>query len=344
MDYIKVLKRAWRTTWRYPALWVFGIILAITTARNSGGGGGGGAPSGGEEASMPPFNGEFDIPRAWTEIPGQAWAIGAIVVGGLICLGLFLALAFLVARFVATTALIRMVDGYEETGERTSVGGGFRLGWSPVALRLFLINLVVKLPLAVVMVALLLVPIGLLVLSVLAVERLSNFVGILGIVASAGMFMLFILLAIAIGVAISLLLNFFHRRCAIEGEGVWESITNGFAFVKRHLKDAVLMWLIMVGIQIGLAIVMIPVVLTLLVAAAILVGLPSILAGVVAALLVGGPAVWLLVALLGLPMFLLMIILPITFIRGVFEVFTSTTWTVTYREMRALEGVTTAVA
>mgnify|MGYP000659292038 CR=1 FL=1 len=41
MDYVKILKRAWETTWRYRALWVFGIILAITTASGGSSGGGG---------------------------------------------------------------------------------------------------------------------------------------------------------------------------------------------------------------------------------------------------------------------------------------------------------------
>ena len=37
MDHIKILKRAWEITWRYPALWVFGIILALTTAQRGRG-------------------------------------------------------------------------------------------------------------------------------------------------------------------------------------------------------------------------------------------------------------------------------------------------------------------
>ena len=31
MNYTKALKRAWETTWRYRALWIFGVILALTT-------------------------------------------------------------------------------------------------------------------------------------------------------------------------------------------------------------------------------------------------------------------------------------------------------------------------
>ena len=45
MDHFKILRRAFQLTWSYRALWMFGILLALTTASsgvNSGGGGGGG--------------------------------------------------------------------------------------------------------------------------------------------------------------------------------------------------------------------------------------------------------------------------------------------------------------
>ena len=32
MRYDYVLKQAWRMVWRYRALWVFGVILALTTS------------------------------------------------------------------------------------------------------------------------------------------------------------------------------------------------------------------------------------------------------------------------------------------------------------------------
>lgn len=38
MNHQQILKRAWHILWNYRAIWVFGILLALTTA--SGGGGG----------------------------------------------------------------------------------------------------------------------------------------------------------------------------------------------------------------------------------------------------------------------------------------------------------------
>lgn len=31
MDYASILKRSWIYVWRYRALWLFGVILAMTT-------------------------------------------------------------------------------------------------------------------------------------------------------------------------------------------------------------------------------------------------------------------------------------------------------------------------
>ena len=42
MDHMKVLKRAWQILWSYKALWIFGIILALTTSSGSNSGGNGG--------------------------------------------------------------------------------------------------------------------------------------------------------------------------------------------------------------------------------------------------------------------------------------------------------------
>ena len=32
MDHVKILKRAWVILWQYRVLWIFGIILALTTS------------------------------------------------------------------------------------------------------------------------------------------------------------------------------------------------------------------------------------------------------------------------------------------------------------------------
>ena len=343
MDHMKVLKRAWEITWRYRALWVFGIIVALTTANGAGSSGGGGDRGiqynfRGEDFS--PSWGEFRLP----EIPPEVVS-GLIVVGiGLACLIVILAIAAVVARYVAETALIRMVDDYELTGEKRSVRQGFRMGWSRTALRLFLLDLLIGLPAA----------LAFILLFVLALAPLllwttkSTAAGVVGTVAAIGLFFLILFLAIVVGAVLSLLMHFFRRTCALEERGVIESIREGFDIVRRHLKDVVVMWLIMVGLYIGLVIVMIPVVILLLPAILLLIivggvlgGLPALLIGGLASLVFEGAVPWILAGVIGFPIFILVVAVPWLFLGGLVEVFKSSTWTLTYRELRALESLET---
>ena len=63
--------------------------------------------------------------------------ISALIAAGIALLLVVLVLAFVgaVVRYVSETALIRMVDQHEVTGEKLGVRQGFRLGWSPVSRR-----------------------------------------------------------------------------------------------------------------------------------------------------------------------------------------------------------------
>jgi len=121
MNHTKVLKRAWHIIWRYRALWVFGFILALT----AGGGGGGGSnwaqySLGGED-----FSGRgLRLERIPPNIGSILLAIGI----GLACLTVIVIIVAVIARYVAATALIRMVDHHEETGQKRSIRQGFRMG------------------------------------------------------------------------------------------------------------------------------------------------------------------------------------------------------------------------
>jgi hypothetical protein len=327
MDHIKVLKRAWEITWRYRVLWVFGIILALTT------GGGSRGPQGQYNVNGKDFAPGGDLYMG--EIPSEVMSTLIAIGIGLACVIVILIIASVVARYVAETSLIRMVDDYEETGEKRSVRQGFRLGWSRTAWRLFLINLLIGLPTAVVFILLFLMAASPLLLWITK----NKVAGAIGTVAAIGLFFLFILLAIVVSVVLSLLMRFFRRVCALEELGVIESIRQGYDFVRRHLKDVGIMWLIMVGLGLAWIIVMIPVTILLLVVGAMLGGFPALLVGGLASLVFEGAVPWILAGAVGLPIFILVIAAPALFLGGLAEVFKSSVWTLTYRELRALESV-----
>ena len=228
MDPIKVLKRAWEITWRYRALWIFGIILALTT------GGGGFRGGGGGDGIQYNLKGEDFPDFQWGQIPFPEIVNTLIAIGvGLACVIVILIIAATIARYVAETALIRMVDDYEETGEKRSVRQGFRMGWSRTAWRLFLIKLLIGLPTALAFILLFVLAFAPLLLW--ATE--SKVAGVIGTVTTIGLFFPILFLTIVVGVVLSLLRKFFWRACALEELGVIESIRQGFGVVKQHLKD-----------------------------------------------------------------------------------------------------------
>lgn len=322
MNHVKVLKRAWEILWSYRALWVFGIIVALTT----GGGGNRWAQYSFRGEDFAP-GGRFRIERVPPEIVGTLIAIGV----GLACVIVILIIAAAVARYVSETALIHMVDDYEKTGERRSVRQGFRMGWSRAAVRLFLIDLLIGLPVAVAFIVLFVVAAAPLLLW--ATE--STAAGAIGTVATIGLALLVVLLAIVVGVILSVLTRFFRRVCVLQQAGVIESIRQGYEMVRQHLKEVAVMWLIMVGLGIGWVIVMIPVTILLVVLGGVVGGLPGLLVGGLASLAFEGAVPWILGLALAIPIFILVLAAPLAFLGGLMEVFVSSTWTLTYRELRA---------
>jgi hypothetical protein len=349
MDHIKVLKRAFQITWNYRALWIFGVILALTV-----GGGPSYNPNPGDSPQVEytvddpgeipesfelPDGREVTVPQVLREV--TTWIAIGVTLTGLCCCAIIIWIVVAnVARYVAETALIRMVDDYEETGEKRGVREGFRMGWSRASFRLFLIDLLLFLA-GLLLFAL---PIALLVaagaLAAFAMAELEAIVlGIIAIVAAVGLLFLIILLGILVGIAVQFLKPFFQRACVLEGLGVIDSIRHALGFVKRHFAwDIVIMWLIVLGLEIAWFFAMLIVGFMLVVAALVVAAAPLLLIGGLGSLIIGWPA-WVVGGVLFLLVFLVLLIVPSVFLRGLEMTFLSTVWTLTYRELRALEGL-----
>ena len=83
---------------------------------------------------------------------------------------------------------------------------------------------------------------------------------------------------------------------------------------------------------------LIPVVIALILAAVLIGGLPALLVGGIAGLFTQGVTPWIVAGIVGAPIALLVLIIPGLIINGWMQVFTSSTWTLTYRETVALEN------
>lgn len=354
----KILKRSWHILWNYKVLWIFGILLALT----AGGNGSGSSSSGyqfsgnngnnGSNGYIPNFQpGPFlreltdwfnqNIAPLF-EHPDQhvvtfIW-IGVAFLLFILVVGVITSLL----RYVSETSVIRMVDEYEQTGIKAGFKQGWKLGWNRRAFRMWVIDLVIALP-AILFIAVLL---GLGVLVFLSVTNGSNVLAVGGTIAAIGCSFLFIFAFVILMVFLGLLRQFFVRMAALEGSSIGESFRGGWAMFKSNWKNATLMWLVMLGIGIGFGIVgmilfflLIPVYLVLLLPAALVAAVPAAIALGITSIFASGPLAWIVAILVALPFFFLITLAPLTLISAWYQIFSSSVWTLTYREIKALEVV-----
>jgi hypothetical protein len=351
MDHGKIIKQSWNNLLRYRALWIFGIILALTTfsweqTLTWRAGDSGNREEDGERYIMPldeveqeKLNREIEelveavrepeVAGFWKTIGNTILIIALIIVSTI----LLLIVIGKVLRYISETAIIRMVNDKEDTEEKIGMRKGFQMGWSRTSWKLFFIDLMIDLPLLLIFVVLF----SLVIAPIIGATQ-SNFAGrAFLIVLAVGLFFLDMFLVFVTAVTVPTFKHFIRRACVLEEMTVPGSIQRGVAMVWKNIKDVGLMWLIQVGISLGFPVLLFPVV-VLLIAVGVLVGgmvafiIGSITTGVAtieAGVLAGSVA--------ALPIFILIIGAPITFLSGLREVFQSSSWTLTYRELLSLE-------
>ena len=266
IDIGKILKRSWHILWNYRVLWLFGVLLAI-----SGGGGGNNDPRyqwnynhGNNGAGGNGNNPNFQPGPFWIELTN--WFNQNIAplfthpekyIATFVWIGIAFLLFILIVgvvtsliRYPSETAVIRMVDDYEQTGVKVGFKQGWKLGWNRRAFRMWVIDLVIGLP-ALLFIALL---IGLGVLFFYSVVNGNNALAFGGMITAIGCAFLFIFAFVVLMVFLSLLRQFFVRAAALEEAGIRESFRRGWAMFKNNWKSAGLMWLVMLGIGIGFGI------------------------------------------------------------------------------------------
>jgi len=356
IDPVKILRRAWYILWNYRTLWVFGLILALATAGSSGGGNNGmqyqsdGNNDQPTPQSMQEFFNDFsrEMEKLFNEgvpemdISGQALTTFLWIIGVFIVFMLLVGILVAIARYVSETSVIRMVDEYENTGTKMTVRQGFRIGWSRAAWRLFLINLIVHLPL--IFMFLIFFIVGLIML--VAFGNGNANLNMVSIAAIIGLVFLVIFVVIILSIVLSLLRHFFWRVSVLEDTGVRESLRRGFAMVRENWKSVGLVWLVMLGLGIAWIIVSIvafiitiPLVIVTGIIAAIVAAIPALLLVGVFSLFLSGPLPWIAAGLFVLPLFLIIAFSPWLLLGSWKTVYTSTVWTLTYREIKALPAL-----
>jgi hypothetical protein len=266
MDYGNLLTRAGRTIWNQKFLIGLGVLAALGSGNSSGGSGNfnlpntsrpGGAPAPGSQ--IPNFS------QLWGEmvrqLGDQASGMIALFVA-LFCVALLIALALWVVGRVAEGGMINGVDEIE--GDHPS---SFTLAWSAgwhKGWRLLGIGLIAAIP-------------SLLMLLILGVMFYSFFTGANGqalmsalssddpnrlarVLTQGGTFWVLALAVFCPFTLVSLVLSaikaFADRACMTEDKGVFESYGRGWEVLRNNLGQAVVLFLIQIGLSIGAAIVL----------------------------------------------------------------------------------------
>lgn len=371
MNHGTILKRAWHILIYYRILWVFGFLVALTA------GSWGGSSFWQNEGQRNNWEGDWEGDPNWDGHEWQGWqgecenlsclgedgslisfleslgvdisddhredlsdktiaeVVSALVSVVLVFIGLILCIGLVatILRYVGRTALIRMVDAYEETGEKMGVRQGFRLGWSREAWRIFLIDLAVALPIIIIFALLL----GLAVLPVTMLSRAGGAVSVAGIITSIGCFFLLVFF-VMVGVPVLMILLRFFRRAAILGNlGVSDAIQEGYTLARQHLMDVGLMGLIVIGIQLGWSVIIVPVFFLAVALALMSGGITGLVVSGITGLFAGEFTRWIITGIVGGGVGITVMISIVTLVTGWREVYTSGVWTLTYRELRALE-------
>ncbi len=351
MNYTNILKRAWHNVLNYRALWIFGIILALVTfswgtaaflGRDDESGGISVVRGPDEtfgEALERTLQRELDqADRALEEFLARELTVEvesdmAAVITVLLSTVVALYITGRVARYVSETALIRMVNRHQETGQQQTIRQGFRLGWSRSAWQLLLIELLVNL----VAVAASLLLFALIFSPVPLWIEGSESTVIAGAILTAAIFLLAVLVIVLVVVFVSLLKIFSRRACAMEGLGVTASIYRGYALLRQNLKRILPMGLVMFAVNASWPALSALFLILLFGIGILLGGLPALLVNWLVGLVAAGDIAVLIAAAIGVIILILILAAPLAWLGGMRRVFLSSMWTLTYRELCQLE-------
>ncbi len=257
MDFGRLLSRAWDIIWEHKFLIVLGIIVAITGGGGGGGGGGSSNPAGfgdtGEYGDSGDwgFKGaeELDLPD-FDELAAAGIATGVII--AIVCVALIIGIVLFFISRVATGGLIAGVNQIETVGT-SSFSEAWSVGWGH-GVRMFLIGLVGSLPILVTMLLIVILFATMVGFNTQVEDMEALAAGNVGLLVTIGaMFCLGLLVQIVVGA----IQTFADRACILQEKRVFESYIDGWGVLKDNLGPAVLLFLIQIGIQIVLWLVLV---------------------------------------------------------------------------------------
>lgn len=316
MDYLDIVKRAWRTTWRYKILWLFGLLAG---AGASGGAGNGGTSTGGRTGTGT-GTGSVDpavLYQQFLRFFDRNLGIIVAVAIFLVALGVL----WWVLSIAARGGIVKLVDNAED-GRPVLASEGWSAGFGSW-FKVFGVSFLAGLPAAV----LGLIMAGVIALAIVgavstgALTSWDSTALIAAVVSGLGGIWLFLLvfavLSIAFAVVFGVVKEIGVRYAVLEGRGIMDSLRAAWSALWGK-RGAFLMFVTVAVVQLVAGI-------ALAIAAGIAL-LPGIVAMVLGAYVPGG--VLLVVGIL-------VLMVP----AGIYGAFYHSMWTIFFRRMTGREPV-----
>ena len=310
MNHWNLFKQAWRIFWRNPALWVFGLLAAL---------GGGFSWN---------YSTNFDVSsyrnlQSMPTMPFEARAflrefLNSSTVTTLFVIGLLWAIVAFFLVTLAQGALITMVSDVDG-GRKPGVGDGFRAG-ARRFLPLLAVRFILALPTVI---------IGLIAAS-MALSSISSFMNdvrptlsdLRGFGLSAGLGTIgFLLGLLMLGIGVSA-----ERAVVLEDLPIMPSLAQGWKLLWSKLGDYVVIVLLIVAVAIGAGLIFACILVPILCG--------TVGAGVISAMATERNNPFVMVTLIAGPTLLITVLLGLLF-GTLATVFTSSLWTLAYRQWRA---------
>ncbi len=240
MEYGNIVRRSVNIVWQNKFLIILGFLASLGSGSSGGGGGGGGGSN----------NGSGDLGQiTGIEEEFAALAVGVIVF--LVCVLILVGLVLWAISTVARGGLIASVVSIE-SGEKSSFGAAWSAGMAK-AWTLLGIGFLPAIPGIVSFV------VGLMALGayggILALTG-EEFDTLLGSTSLGLLIGLFACVVVPIVLLLSILRNFAERACMLEDLGVVDAYRRGWEVLFSNLGEAVLLFLLQVGIFILLALLL----------------------------------------------------------------------------------------
>ena len=108
--------------------------------------------------------------------------------------------------------------------------------------------------------------------------------------------------------------------------------------IRLQARDVAPVWLAMVGLELTYPFLVTPLAFALLAAGMVAGGLVTLLVGSLARQIMALATAWILAGAIGVTVFVLMLTVPLAILGGLRQVLQSSTWTLAYRGLRALQG------